>query len=86
MSSSLTIPITLKKGGDILVNTVEPIRDFNIIQDIADVLREQRERDYVLFMSGLYLGRRISDILPLRVRDVRDKKQIYFREKKRIRK
>lgn len=83
VSSSLTIPITLKKGGDILVNTVEPIRDFNIIQDIADVLREQRERDYVLFMSGLYLGRRISDILPLRVRDVRDKKQIYFREKKK---
>lgn len=65
------------------MNTVEPIRDFNIIQDIADVLREQRERDYVLFMAGLYLGRRISDILPLRVRDVKDKKQIYFREKKK---
>lgn len=65
------------------MNTVEPIRDFNIIQDIADVLREQRERDYVLFMTGLYLGRRISDILPLRVRDVKDKKQIYFREKKK---
>lgn len=65
------------------MNTVEPIRDFNIIQDIADVLREQRERDYVLFMTGLYLGRRISDILPLRIRDVKDKKQIYFREKKK---
>ena len=65
------------------MNTVEPIRDFNVIQDIADVLREKRERDYVLFMTGLYLGRRISDILPLRVRDVRDKKKIYFREKKK---
>ena len=67
----------------ICLNTVEPIRDFNIIQDIAEVLRERRERDYVLFMTGLYLGRRISDILPLRVRDVRDKKNIYFREKKK---
>lgn len=65
------------------MNTVEPIRDFNVIQDIADVLKEQRERDYVLFMTCLYLGRRICDVLPLRVRDVRDKKQIYFREKKK---
>lgn len=66
----------------IYTNTVEPIRDFNVIQDIADALRDMSERNYVLFMTGLYLGRRISDILPLRVRDVRDKKQISFREQK----
>ena len=33
------------------MNTVEPIRDFNVIQDMADVLKENRERDYVLFMT-----------------------------------
>lgn len=65
------------------MNTVQPIRDFNTIQDIADVLREKSERDYVLFMTSLYLGRRISDILPLKVRDVRNKQKIYIREKKK---
>ena len=52
------------------MNTVEPIRDFDLIQDIADYLKDNRERDYVLFMTGIYIGRRISDILPLKVRDV----------------
>lgn len=67
----------------IYLNTVEPIRDFNVLKDMENVLREQSERNYVLFMCGLYLGRRISDILPLRVRDVRGKDYIYFREKKK---
>ena len=64
------------------MNTVEPIRDFDLIQDIADYLKDNRERDYVLFMTGIYIGRRISDILPLKVRDVKDKDHIYIREKK----
>lgn len=33
-------------------------------------------------MFGIYSGLRISDILPLRVRDVRNKEYIYLREKK----
>lgn len=66
----------------IYINTVEPIRDSSILQDMADLLKEKRVRDHVLFMSGLYLGRRISDILPLKIRDVKDKDYIYFREEK----
>lgn len=50
--------------------------------DIADYLRAKRERDYVLFMTGIYLGRRISDMLSFKVRDVRNKNYIYFREGK----
>lgn len=64
------------------MNVVEPIRDKELIQDISEYLREKSERNYVLFMSGIYLGRRISDILPLRVRDVRGKDYIYFEEEK----
>lgn len=64
------------------MNTVEPIRDLNLVYDIADYLRVRSERDYVLFMFGIYTGLRISDILTIRVRDVKDKDYIYIREKK----
>ncbi len=36
----------------------------------------------MLFMFGIYSGLRISDILPLKVRDVKDAEYIYLREKK----
>ena len=55
------------------MNTVEPIRDVSLVNDIADYLREQSERNYILFLFGIYSGLRISDILKLRVRDVRGK-------------
>ena len=66
----------------IYLNTVEPIRDIDIVNDIMDYLKAGNERDYVLFSFGIYSGLRISDILKLRVRDVRNKKHIYMREKK----
>jgi len=61
---------------------VEPIRDLDTVIDIAEYLKERNERDYVMFMFGIYSGLRISDILKFRVRDVRDKKVIRIREKK----
>lgn len=64
------------------MNTVEPIRDMAVIKDIADYLKAKSERDYVLFMTGIYLGRRITDMLNFKVRDVRNKNYIYFREGK----
>jgi integrase len=64
------------------MNTVEPIRDMNLVLDIADYLRVRNERDYVMFMFGIYSGLRISDILLFRVRDVRDKDSIWIREMK----
>ena len=41
---------------------VMPIEDRRMVGVIGDYLRERNERDYVLFMTGVYLGRRISDI------------------------
>ncbi len=64
------------------MNTVQPIKDIEIIYDIADYLKSRNKRNYVLFMFGIYSGLRISDILKLRVRDVRNKNYIYIREKK----
>lgn len=64
------------------MNTVEPIRDMNLICDIADFLKARSERDYVMFMVGIYSGLRISDMLPFRVRAVRDTSYITIREQK----
>nr|WP_295681160.1 site-specific integrase [uncultured Lachnoclostridium sp.]DAD78543.1 MAG TPA: site specific tyrosine recombinase [Caudovirales sp. ctCiv1] len=64
------------------MNTVEPIRDINLVFDIADYLRLWNEKYYVMFMFGIYSGLRISDILPFRVRDVNSKDYIYIREQK----
>ena len=52
------------------MNTVEPIRDKETVIDIAECLRKDSERNYVMFLFGIYSGLRISDILKFRVRDV----------------
>lgn len=70
------------RKGAFLMNTVEPIRDMDVVLDVADYLKARNERDYVLFMFGIYTGLRISDILKLRVRDVRGRDYVYIREKK----
>lgn len=52
------------------MKAVEPIRNKDDIERLKDWLRVRNERDYVLIMCGLYSGMRISDIVPLQVRDV----------------
>ena len=69
-------------NGGVLMNTVEPIRDMDLVLDVADYLKSNNERDFVLFMFGIYTGLRISDILKFRIRDVKGKDAIYIREKK----
>ncbi len=54
----------------------------NTVMDIARYLRQNNERDYVMFVTGIYSGLRVSDILKLRVKDVRGKDYISMREKK----
>ena len=64
------------------MNFVEPIRDSTTVQDIADYLKEKDEKYFVMYEIGIYSGLRISDILRLKVRDVRGKDKIKIREKK----
>jgi len=48
---------------------VEPIRDKEAIRRIKDMLRA-RPRDYLLFVLGINMALRISDLLALKVKDV----------------
>ena len=64
------------------MNVVEPIRDEAIIEKILIDLRATSERNYVMFFFGIYSGLRISDILKLKVEDVRGKIAIRLKEKK----
>lgn len=64
------------------MNMVEPIRDKNIIRDILNYLKTHNERDYILMLTGILTGLRISDLLLLRVEDVKGKKALNIRDKK----
>ncbi len=64
------------------MNTVEPIRNKDDLEKIEFHLAEKSKRDILLFLVGINLGLRISDILSLNVRDVKNKSFIRIKEKK----
>lgn len=64
------------------MNIVEPIRDLDLISDISIFLKTKNERNYIMFLLGIYSGLRISDILKLKVKDVKNKSSISLREQK----
>lgn len=64
------------------MNTVEPIRDIDTVWDIADYLGERSERDKIMFLFGIYVGIRVSDIVQRKVRDVRNLDYVRIRETK----
>ena len=70
-----------EKGG-LLMNIVEPIRKKHDIEVLEIFLKERSLRDLLLFVLGTNSGLRISDILALNVRDVKNKTHITIREKK----
>ena len=69
------------KKGDIM-KKVEPIRDKSRIEEMKLALKKQNYRDYIMFMVGINTGLRISDILKLKVKDVRNKTHIEITEGK----
>lgn len=64
------------------MNHVEPIRDIAKIDQIKIYLRSRNQRDFIMFLLGINSGLRISDILRLKVSDVKDKDAIVITEKK----
>lgn len=64
------------------MNFVQPIRDPVIVRDIAEYFKKKKERDYIMYLMGIYLGRRISDTLAMKIKDVRDKDHLKIRERK----
>lgn len=61
---------------------VEPIREKEKIETVKRILKEHGSRDYLLFLMGINSGLRISDILKLKVKDVKSKKYIELIEQK----
>lgn len=62
---------------------VQPIRTLEEIQRMKDsLLRYCSYRDYFLFVFGTNVGLRVSDILPLRVEEIRGKTHIRIKEQK----
>lgn len=64
------------------MNTVQPIRDKDIIEKFKRELLKRNYRDYMMFIIGINAGLRISDILSLKVKDVREQTHIKINEKK----
>lgn len=60
---------------------VEPIRDKNQIKKVKQILKNSN-RNYLLFLLGINSGLRISDILRLKVQDVKNKEYIEIKEQK----
>jgi len=48
-----------------------PIKQQSKVLDIQDYLKEQNERNYVLFAVGIATGYRAGDLVSLQVRDIR---------------
>lgn len=61
---------------------VEPIRDLEKLDEIGSYLRARSVRDFILLQCGIYLGLRVSDLLKLQVRDIRNQSHVRVKEKK----
>ena len=64
------------------MQTVEPIRKISDIEKVKSLLKLKKERDYLLFVMGINCGLRISDLLKLKVSDVKNKTYIEIVEQK----
>lgn len=76
------------------MNVVEPIRDLDTLEYMCRCFKngninsqtkkkkEQAERNYIMFIFGIYSGLRISDILKLKVKNVKNRKYVELHEKK----
>ena len=61
---------------------VEPIRDIELIEKVKKILANNGVRDLLLFSLGINTGLRISDILKLKVKDVKNKENVEIIEQK----
>lgn len=60
----------------------EPIKDKKIVRDIMKALIKESPRNAIMFGLGVYEGLRISDILNLKVKDVRKKWNLRVKQQK----
>lgn len=53
------------------MKTVQPIRDVTMMEKFYDLLKEESDRNALMFHFGIYSGLRIGDIINLKVSDVK---------------
>ncbi|TQR29406.1 tyrosine-type recombinase/integrase [Brevibacillus brevis] len=63
------------------MRVVEPIRDRVLLEEFKEYLKEWNERNYIMFMIGINTGLRITDILRLKVGDVKGSHIVIQEEK-----
>lgn len=64
------------------MNYVQPIREPTQLEAMKSELLKSSYRDYLLFLCGINLGRRIGDLLALKVSDLRGKTHLIIKEEK----
>jgi integrase len=65
------------------IKDVQPIRDYEQLTDMKWALKRFcGERDYILFLLGINTGLRVTDLLNLKVKEIRRKKKVIVKEGK----
>ncbi|MCK2006106.1 tyrosine-type recombinase/integrase [[Brevibacterium] frigoritolerans] len=64
------------------IKDVQPIRSLEKLEDMKWALKRQSQRDYIMFLLGINTGLRVSDLLDLKVKDIKGKKKIAVKEGK----
>ncbi len=64
------------------MSCVDPIKNKSDLKKLKEYFYKKSKRDYVLFCLGINCGLRISDILRLNVKNVKNKNYIEIYEKK----
>lgn len=68
------------------MSTMQPIKEIEQIKQIEEILKKKNYRNYIIFKFGVYSGYRISDIIKLKVSDVKGKDYFETIELKRDKK
>lgn len=64
------------------MNTVQPIRSQEDISKVKEELKNINDKYYIMFVIGINTGLRVSDILTLKVSDIKNKSHIIIVEQK----
>ncbi|MGG3233963.1 tyrosine-type recombinase/integrase [Priestia flexa] len=65
------------------IKDVQPIRSLEKLEDMKWSLRRHcSERDYILFLLGINTGLRVTDLLNLKIKEVKGKKKLIVKEGK----
>lgn len=71
-----------RRKGVMGMSASQPIRDKNLLDAFKENLKVRGDKYYIMFVFGLNTGLRISDILPVKVGEIRGKDRLVLKEQK----